>query len=193
MCVSPLLSFARPCLACRAGAVVCISLNPNACVLTVVAEEKSRKTGHMMASASTSLGCVGGVPLRGQGKQQKHLHGVLASQVVQTRARGRRRTTSLSLRRSCCLRSSLRYKQGGGTAGFLNGVGSQTVSYSWRLRATEGESKSESEQEVDKLIRDITSGTKPETTFSMFCLSSCYSSQPLNPLSLLFLSQHRGR
>jgi len=39
------------------------------------------------------------------------------------------------------------------------------VSYSWRLRATEGESKSESEQEVDKLIRDITSGTKPETTF----------------------------
>mmetsp|Transcript_9598 Transcript_9598/g.18010 ORF Transcript_9598/g.18010 Transcript_9598/m.18010 type:complete len:188 (-) Transcript_9598:345-908(-) len=118
-----------------------------------------------MASASTSLGCVGGVPLRGQGKQQKHLHGVLASQVVQTRARGRRRTTSLSLRRSCCLRSSLRYKQGGGSAGFLNGVGSQTVSYSWRLRATEGESKSESEQEVDKLIRDITSGTKPETTF----------------------------
>merc|ERR1712219_2900 len=176
--MGPLLSSARPCLACRAGAVVCISLNPNACVLTVVARGKSRKTGHMMASASTSLGCVGGVPLRGQGKEQKHLHGVLASQVLQTRARRRRRTTSLSLRRSCCLRSSLRYKQGGGSAGFLNGVGSQTVSYSWRLRATEGESKSESEQEVDKLIRDITSGTKPETTFSMFCLSSRYSSQP---------------
>ena len=109
-----------------------------------------------MASASTSLGCVGGVPFRGQGKQQKRLR-VLGCQVLQTRGR-RRRTTSL--RRSCL--SSLRYKQEGG-AGFS--VGSQPVSYSWRLRATEGESKSESEQEV-------TSGTKPETTFSMFCLCS---------------------